>query len=67
MFYGAAVWDPWLILAQIITVQCLFYLSFGLLLYLFLGEFVAGATQCSGAEILLHSYEYQADARMAHK
>ena len=38
MFYGAAVWDPWLILAQIITVQCLFYLSFGLLLYVFLGE-----------------------------
>ena len=38
MFYGANVWDPWLILAQIITVQCLFYLSFGLLLYVFLGE-----------------------------
>ena len=38
MFYGANVWDPWLILAQIITVQCLFYLSFGLLLYVLLGE-----------------------------
>ena len=37
MFYGAAVWDPWLILTQIITVQCLFYLSFGLLLYILLG------------------------------
>ena len=46
MFYGAAVWDPWLILAQIITVQCLFYLSFGLLLYLFLGAFVVDAMQC---------------------
>ncbi len=67
MFYGAAVWDPWLILAQIITVQCLFYLSFGLLLYLFLGEFVAGAMQSSGADTLLHTYEHQADARMARE
>ncbi|CAL5222219.1 g4551 [Coccomyxa viridis] len=40
MFYGANVWDPWLILAQIVTVQCLFYLSFGLLLYVFLGPYV---------------------------
>ena len=38
MFYGASVWDPWLIIAQIVTVQCLYYLSFGLLLYLLLGE-----------------------------
>ena len=37
MFYGATVWDPWLIITQIITVQCLFYLSFGLLLYILLG------------------------------
>lgn len=38
MFYGASVWDPWLIIAQIVTVQCLYYLSFGLLLYLLLGK-----------------------------
>ncbi|KAK9903248.1 hypothetical protein WJX75_000688 [Coccomyxa subellipsoidea] len=40
MFYGASVWDPWLIIAQIVTVQCLYYLSFGLLLYLLLGPYV---------------------------
>ena len=67
MFYGAAVWDPWLILAQIITVQCLFYLSFGLLLYLFLGESGAGAMQVPVAEIFLHSCDHQADARKAHE
>lgn len=28
-------WDPWLIVAQIISVQCIVYLSLGLLLTLF--------------------------------
>ena len=37
MFYGVQTWDPVLIVAQIVTLQCLFYLSFGLLLYLLLG------------------------------
>ncbi|KAJ1687938.1 hypothetical protein LUZ63_019328 [Rhynchospora breviuscula] len=30
MFYGAIVWDPWLIVAQIVCLQCLFYLTLGL-------------------------------------
>jgi protein SYS1 len=37
MLYGATVWDPLLIVAQIISVQCLFYLSLGLWLTVFLG------------------------------
>lgn len=37
MFYGATVWDPVLIVAQIITIQCLFYVSLGLLLWILLG------------------------------
>jgi hypothetical protein len=35
MFYGAMVWDPWLILAQIVCIQCLYYISLGILLYAF--------------------------------
>ena len=41
MFYGSTVWDPVLISAQIITMQCLFYASLGLTLWLFVGA--AGA------------------------
>ncbi|GLC36025.1 hypothetical protein PLESTM_000393900 [Pleodorina starrii] len=41
MLYGAAVWDPVLIIAQIVTIQCLFYLSLGLWQGLFLGSSVA--------------------------
>ncbi|CAK9211511.1 unnamed protein product [Sphagnum troendelagicum] len=37
MFYGAMVWDPWLILAQIVCIQCLYYISLGILLYAFVG------------------------------
>ena len=37
MFYGTAVWDPWLIVAQIICLQCSFYLSLGVFMILFLG------------------------------
>ena len=37
MFYGVQVWDPALIVAQIVTLQCLFYLSLGALLFLFVG------------------------------
>lgn len=32
MFYGAVVWDPWLILAQIVCLQCLYYLTLGVFL-----------------------------------
>ncbi len=37
MFYGSTVWDPVLITAQIITMQCLFYASLGLTLWMFVG------------------------------
>ncbi|KAL0732170.1 hypothetical protein Bca4012_028264 [Brassica carinata] len=37
MFYGTAVWDPWLIVGQIICLQCSFYLTLGVLMILFLG------------------------------
>nr|GMD38760.1 protein SYS1 homolog [Ipomoea batatas] len=30
MFYGAVVWDPWLIVAQIVCLQCLYYLTLGI-------------------------------------
>ncbi|KAK1298537.1 hypothetical protein QJS10_CPB14g01195 [Acorus calamus] len=30
MFYGAVVWDPWLIVSQIVCLQCLYYLTLGL-------------------------------------
>eukprot|EP00271_Cylindrocystis_brebissonii_P019398 TRINITY_DN587_c0_g2_i1.p1 TRINITY_DN587_c0_g2~~TRINITY_DN587_c0_g2_i1.p1 ORF type:complete len:170 (-),score=18.23 TRINITY_DN587_c0_g2_i1:1366-1875(-) len=40
MFYGTLVWDPWLIVAQIACLQCLFYLSLGTLLWLFVGTHV---------------------------
>jgi Integral membrane protein S linking to the trans Golgi network len=32
MFYGALIWDPWLILAQIVCLQCMYYLTVGLFL-----------------------------------
>eukprot|EP00897_Mesotaenium_endlicherianum_P010342 jgi/Mesen1/9336/ME000061S08784 len=37
MFYGAMIWDPWLIVAQIACLQCLYYLSLGSFLWLFVG------------------------------
>lgn len=37
MFYGATIWDPWLIVGQIVCIQCLYYLSLGLLLSLLVG------------------------------
>lgn len=40
MFYGAMVWDPWLIVAQIACLQCLLYLSLGVYLWLFVGSHV---------------------------
>ncbi|KAG2446260.1 hypothetical protein HXX76_000851 [Chlamydomonas incerta] len=41
MLYGQAVWDPILIVAQIITLQCLFYLTLGLFQGLFIGPYVS--------------------------
>lgn len=37
MFYGTAVWDPWLIVGQIICLQCSFYLTLGVFTMVFLG------------------------------
>ncbi|CAM6093496.1 unnamed protein product [Calypogeia fissa] len=37
MFYGATIWDPWLIVAQIVCIQSLYYLSLGLLLTILVG------------------------------
>jgi Integral membrane protein S linking to the trans Golgi network len=37
MFYGPRVFDPVLISAQIVVLQCLWYLSLGCLLWLLLG------------------------------
>lgn len=34
MFY-TSVWDPWLILLQIVTIQCLYYLSLGFCIWIF--------------------------------
>lgn len=40
MFYGASIFDPLLITAQILCMQCLNYLSLGLLQWLLLGSYV---------------------------
>mmetsp|Transcript_24379 Transcript_24379/g.46262 ORF Transcript_24379/g.46262 Transcript_24379/m.46262 type:complete len:135 (-) Transcript_24379:1014-1418(-) len=40
MFYGTSVFDPILIIAQIVSMQCLHYLSLGLLQWLLLGPYV---------------------------
>lgn len=37
MFYGSIVWDPWLILSQIVCLQCLYYLTLGFLMFIFVG------------------------------
>ncbi|KAJ7962966.1 protein SYS1-like [Quillaja saponaria] len=37
MFYGAVVWDPLLIVAQIVCLQCLYYLTLGVLLGILVG------------------------------
>ncbi|CAA2987253.1 SYS1 homolog [Olea europaea subsp. europaea] len=41
MFYGSVVWDPWLIVAQIVCLQCLYYLTLGVLLSLLVGSRVS--------------------------
>ena len=40
MFYGGNIWDPIYILVQILTVQCLYYLGFGAMLYVLVGPTV---------------------------
>ena len=39
MFYGPAVWDPVLNIAQIVGLQCSFYLTLGVLLLILVGPF----------------------------
>ena len=41
MFYGAVVWDPWLIVAQIVCIQCLYYLTLGVFLTILVGTRVS--------------------------
>lgn len=44
MFYGAMVWDPWLIVSQIVCLQCLYYLSLGVAMALLVGTRVPRLT-----------------------
>ncbi|XP_051147785.1 uncharacterized protein LOC127262956 [Andrographis paniculata] len=41
MFYGTAAWDPWLIVAQIVCLQCLYYLTLGIFLSILVGTRVS--------------------------
>lgn len=41
MFYGAVVWDPWLIVGQIVCLQCLYYVTLGLVFALLVGTRVS--------------------------
>lgn len=41
MFYGTTVWDPWLILSQIVCLQCVYYITLGFLMTIFVGTRVA--------------------------
>ncbi|XP_050232330.1 uncharacterized protein LOC126681014 [Mercurialis annua] len=41
MFYGSIVWDPWLIVAQILCLQCLYYITLGLFLSILVGTRVS--------------------------
>lgn len=41
MFYGAIVWDPWLIVLQIVCLQCLYYITLGLFISILVGSRVS--------------------------
>ncbi|KAL4583906.1 hypothetical protein LXL04_008491 [Taraxacum kok-saghyz] len=41
MFYGSVVWDPWLIVAQIVCIQCLYYLTLGFFMAILVGTRVS--------------------------
>ncbi|PSS17909.1 hypothetical protein CEY00_Acc12600, partial [Actinidia chinensis var. chinensis] len=41
MFYGTVVWDPWLIVAQILCFQCLYYLTLGVFMAILVGTRVS--------------------------
>lgn len=44
MFYGTMVWDPWLIVSQIVCLQCLYYLSLGMFMWILVGSRVPRLT-----------------------
>lgn len=54
MFYGSQAWDPLLITAQILTIQCIFYLTFGLALWMLVGE-LSSSLQSRILAISIHS------------
>lgn len=37
MFYGSTAWDPWLIVAQIVCLQCLYYVTLGFFIAILVG------------------------------
>ncbi|KAL8537578.1 hypothetical protein ACS0TY_012630 [Phlomoides rotata] len=41
MFYGTTAWDPWLIVAQIVFLQCQYYLILGIFLAILVGPRVS--------------------------
>ncbi|KAG9150977.1 hypothetical protein Leryth_003098 [Lithospermum erythrorhizon] len=41
MFYGTVVWDPWLIVAQIVCLQCLYYTTLGISMAILVGTRVS--------------------------
>ncbi|KAL6568123.1 hypothetical protein OROHE_003807 [Orobanche hederae] len=41
MFYGTVAWDPWLIVAQIVCLQSLYYLTLGVFLSILVGTRVS--------------------------
>lgn len=41
MFYGAVVWDPLFIVAQIVSLQCLYYLTLGVFMEILVGTRVS--------------------------
>ena len=53
VLFGSDVWDPARIVAQIVAMQCLFYLALGLLLYMTVGAWKSarGAGQQSSAPL----------------
>lgn len=44
MFYGTQAWDPALIIAQIVTIQCVFYFSISVIDYFALSQMVKPVT-----------------------
>ena len=54
VLFGPAAWDPVAITAQIVALQCLYYLSLGLLYKLIVGECAEPTTQQAGSTAPAH-------------